>query len=348
MSVHMANLSPIIDISSLYGVESLFQTGTRDPWGPCLAGRLADLFIYSDVVRFIMPGPEESASLDDPNLPSILTKLGARDHGLFAPIECDLEERRTLDSKYLDEAFQNFEGWAQNNKPKLRQLLQLHGEPWIRDPHLARLGGPYVFEVDDLRGNPLLLDLALGLDVQVDDILHGFDVVLRYPCYAERADPERYYFLAHRFRELQRFPTMTSEEAPLPSFALSLSADVRALAPKMTLDEYTIFLHEARGIIRDLKIHTLKPGALNRETIRKVAGYLELPARLRKAGIVKGVGIGLIAAAGAAIGPEAATVGTLVSVAATLWTGTVGRRPARISWLRPALEWEIEKQARDA
>lgn len=348
----MAHLSPVIDITSLYGVESLFRTGPKDPWGPKLAGLLADFFVYSDVARFTMPVSGEPASLDDPNLPTILTKLESRDSGLFTPIRYEVEERRTLNLKYLDEAFRSFEGWAQNNKANLRQLLLLHREPWIRDGHMARVRPRYVFDVDVVRGKPLLRDLlrnlASGLGVQEDDILHGFDVVLRYPLYGELAGPGAYY-LAHPVRDLQRLPTMTVEDRPPPSIALSLSEAVRAMAPKMTLDEYTSFLHEARGIIRDRKIHTLKPGALDRETIRDVAQHLGLPARLTAAGKVMGVAAGVIGIAGVApeIGPAAAIAGGLVSVASALWTGTVGRGPARMSWLRWALKWDIEKQVSD-
>jgi hypothetical protein len=39
----------------------------------------------------------------------------------------------------------------------------------------------------------------------------------------------------------------------------------------MTLDEYTSFLHEARGLIRDRKIHQLRPGALAREVTGDLA-----------------------------------------------------------------------------
>ena len=347
---HMAHLSPVIDITSLFGVESLFRTGAKDPWGPGLAGTLADFFVYSDVARFTMPVRGKSASLDDPTLPTILSKLASRDRGLFKPIRYDLEERRTLSLKYLDEAFQNFVAWAQNNKPRLRQFLLLHGEPWIRDGHLARVRPRYVYDVDVLRGTPLSRGLASDLGVQEDDILHGFDVFLRYSLYGEMTGRGQYY-LAHPVRFLPKLPTANVEDTPPPNIALSLSDAVSEMALNMTLDEYTSFLHEARGVIRDNhKIHMLNSGAMDLETTRDVAQELGLPGRLSAAGKVMSVAPGVIGIAGGVeptISLAASCVGVLVSVASEIWTGTVGRGPSRKSWLRWALKWDIEKQVGD-
>lgn len=345
----MGKLSPLIDITSLNGVESIFRGGTEDPWGRRLAGRLADFFIYSDVARFTMPVQGQSASLDDPTLPPILIQLQSRDHGLFSPVKYEVAEKRTLNPEYLDDAFRGFAAWAQNNKFALRRWLRLHNEPWIRNGHLARVRPRYVFDVELLRSRPLLKVIASDVRVTADDILYCFDVILRYPLYGELAGRGT-YFLAHPIRELQSLPTMTVENRPPPSIALSFSGAVEAMIPSMMLDEYTSFLHEARGVIRDRKIDTLKPGALDRETTREIAALLGLPARLNAAGKVMGVAAGLIGIAGAspAIGPAATVVGGLVSMTSALWTGTIGRRPSQLSWLRWALEWDVERQVSDA
>jgi hypothetical protein len=185
--------------------------------------------------------------------------------------------------------------------------------------------------------------------VSEDDILYAFDVVLRYPLYGELVGRNN-YFLAHPIRAVQSLPTMMLETASARRFALSLEDIVAAMAPSMTLDEYTAFLHEARGIIREKKIHLLDPDGLERETIREIAADLRLPARLSHTAKVMGVAAGVIGIAGASpvLGPSAAVLGGIVSVASVLWTGTVGRDLSRSSWLRWGLEWDIEDQASDA
>src|SRR5712664_4209013 len=96
--------SPVVDISSLYGVESLFRSGTKDPWGERLAGRLADLFIFSDSARFTMPMLPEAATLDDPSLPPVLVSLQSRDSDVFRPLPYVVRERPKFKDEYLKPA----------------------------------------------------------------------------------------------------------------------------------------------------------------------------------------------------------------------------------------------------
>lgn len=69
----MGGLTPMVDITSINGVESLFRHGVRDPWGLRLAAKFADFIIYSDVVRFTMPVSTGAVlPFNDPVLPKSL------------------------------------------------------------------------------------------------------------------------------------------------------------------------------------------------------------------------------------------------------------------------------------
>jgi hypothetical protein len=335
----------------LIGVESLFSKGARDPWGPRLAGRLADFIVYSESARFTMPiwAKTEWSFENDPTLPTILAQLRSRDNKLFVPLMYEISEQRTLSPDYLDSAFASFGDWAQNSTSDLRRWLELHTQDRIRHGHFALARPRYVFDVDRLRTDPALKKVASAVEVSGDDILYAFDVFLRYPLYGELAGPGS-YFLAHPIRELPKIPTMDVNPGPVPSIALSLSDAVAGMAQSMTLDGYTGFLHEARGIIRDRKIHTLKPRSLDTDTIREIASLLGLPARLNAVGRTLGVVGGLITIGGAlpCLTPSAAVVGGVVSVASALWTGKVGSSVSRMSWLRWALKWDVESQASEA
>jgi hypothetical protein len=340
--------APVVDITSLIGVESLFSKGARDPWGLRLAGRLADFIVYSESARFTMPiwAAARSSFENDQTLPTILAQLRSRDNELFAPLMYEISEQRTLNPDYLDSAFASFGDWARNSKSNLRRWLEVHTQVQILLGHFALARPRYVFDVDRLRTDPALKELASAVEVSDKDMLYAFDVFLRYPLYGELAGPGS-YFLAHPIRELPKIPTMDVNPGPVPSIALSLSDAVVGMAQSMTLDSYTGFLHEARGIIRDRKIHTLKPRSLDTDTIREIASLLGLPARLKSSGRTFGVVGGLITVGGAwpLLGPAAAVVGGVVSVASALWTGTVGTSVSRMSWLRWALEWDVESQA---
>lgn len=105
----MGDLAPVIDITSLNGVESLFRRGAQDPWGLRLAGRLADFFVYSDISRFTMPiWAGADSPLDDSTVPQILAQFRSRDIKLFTPVLYEIDERRKLNPDYLEVAFSSF------------------------------------------------------------------------------------------------------------------------------------------------------------------------------------------------------------------------------------------------
>ena len=343
----MNRQSPLVDITSLNGIESLFHASKiKDPWGAKSAGNFADFFIYSDSSRFTMPIRQKNIDIVDVPIPNILSILKSRDSDVLNPVAYYTEEKRMLRQKYLEDSFNRFADWARNCKGPFKQWLLLHRESWIKEGHLARVRPRFVFDVEQLKEKPLLKEISLKIDVDIEDILYGFDVILRYPLYGRLAGKNT-YFLAHPIRELQSFPTMTVRKASPPNVALSLSKVVENFAPNQTLDEYTSFLHEARGIIRERGIHHLKPRSLDRDTIRELAVLLKLPARLNASGKILGIAAGVIGAIGAVpvLGPSAALIGGCISVASALWTGSIGRIPTKWSWLRWALKWDIESQA---
>lgn len=365
----MAHLSPLIDITSLFGVESLFGKGIKDPWGPELAGAFADFFIYSDVARFTMPVVRgKSASLDDPTLPKILTKLRSQDDRrsrkdsgpLFEPVKCDSEEPGRFNPKHLEEALHFFAAWARNNqknKEFLGQLLLQHREPKMRDGHLERLGSDYVYDVKDLRGNSRLTDLASDIslhstlgDITENDILHGFDVYLRYTLYGEKAGDGEYY-LAHPIRYLPKHPTEINKEAPQPNIPLTFSEVVCEMARDMkTLDEYTEFLHKARKVIWDREINLVNSGELGPEEVDEVIEKLWPSNRLSVSGKVVRAIHGVIKVVGAVepvIGKTVTIVKGMVSVAKEIWPDKWDHGLSRVSWKRWRLQRDLKKQVGD-
>jgi len=186
--------------------------------------------------------------------------------------------------------------------------------------------------------------------VSPDDLVYAFDIVLRYPLYGELAGSGT-YFLAHPMREQQGNPIIAAERGPAPTIPLSLSQAVADMATSMTLDDYTAFLHEARGVIRQRQIHRLQPGAMDLETTREVASQLGLPARLSGVGRTMAIAAGVIGIAGAVASPlgvPAGIAGGLITIVSAAWTGSVGRAAGRKGWLRWALVWDLEQQASDA
>jgi hypothetical protein len=342
--------APVVDITTLYAVESLFRRGTRDPWGEKLAGRLADLFIFSDTGRFTMPLRPEAVELaDDPSLPLVLTQLRSRDAGVFKPLPYVVNERPRLNDTYLEPAFRSFATWASNNSGAFKRWLAFHSEVRATPRDITHIRPNSLFDISALHTVPEFQRLRVDLKVSDDDLIYAFDIVLRYPLYGELAGSGS-YFLAHPIREQQTAPIIAVEPGQPPNIPVSFSQAVAGMASSMTLDEYTSFLHEARGVVRNRNIQKLQIGAIDRETTREIASQLGLPARLSKAGRSIGIAAGVVGIVGAVptLGPAAAITGGLIAIVSAAWTGSVGRAPGKVKWLRWALEWDLERQASDA
>lgn len=336
----------VVDITSLYAVESLFRPGTQDPWGKKVAGRLADLFIFSNEARFTMPVHAEAATLEDPSLPPLLEQLRSRDPGVLTPLTYVVDEPRRLRHEYLEPAFHSFAAWAVNNKSALKRWLLLHDEIRRSPSDISHIRPRSVFDIASLLDAGEFKRVTADLRLSAADLIYAFDIVLRYPLYGEVAGSGS-YFLAHPIREQQAPPIILTERGPAPPIPISLSQAVSAMASSMTLDEYTSFLHEARGYIRGRQIHRLR--SVDTETTREIASELSLPARLKKVNLTVGIWAGVIGIAGAvpALAPAAVIVGGLVQMVSAAWSGSVGRAAGRVSWLRWALEWDLERQASD-
>lgn len=137
--------SPIVDITTLNAVESLFRVGPVDPWGRQTAGDLVDFIIYAEKPRFVLPCIGDSPSTP---LPSLLQSIQRAEPTLFEPAAYSTEHPRQLAPENLAPSFQRFTSWSKANKTTLRALTELHRQDWIRSGHLARVKNAYVFDAD--------------------------------------------------------------------------------------------------------------------------------------------------------------------------------------------------------
>lgn len=101
--------NPLIDITSLNAVQSLFQGSIRDPWAEKLAGILADIFVYSDAVRYALPVPAGSYRSSGPlKEPSLLVQLGSRDSDALRAVEYSTKEPHLVREEHLKECLRYF------------------------------------------------------------------------------------------------------------------------------------------------------------------------------------------------------------------------------------------------
>jgi len=335
--------SPIIDITTLNAVESLFRVGPVDPWARQTAGELVDFIIYADRPRFVLPCIGGSPSMP---LPSLLQSIQSAEPRLFEPVAYSTDQPRQLAPQHLLPSFQRFASWSRANKTTLRTWAGLHRQDWIRSGHLARVKHAYVFDADALN-RPELDGLANEVGVEQSDLCYAFDVILRYPLYGELAGNGQRY-LNHPIRDSFRLPTM--EELDFARVPIPLSFKTSALdwAPRLKLEEFTRIALELRESVRRAGIYELRAGEFEVETVRDLAGAVGIPPTLKAAGKWAAVVGGLVGGLGAipALGPVAAVAGGAIAVGGALWSGQLPGPAGRVRWLRWAMEWpDLERQA---
>jgi hypothetical protein len=335
---------PLVDVTTLNGVQSLFMPGPKDPWAKALAGALADLYIYGDVIRYALavPGAGSREGLEEPHL---LHDLAIHDSSVLTPARYSVSEPKILKDEYLHSCFDEFSAWAINNRPTLQRWLRLHHESWIYPiPNTER---EHVFSLEKLRDHSVVAITAKKTKMSRADLFFAFDIILRYPLYGQLAGAHEWY-LNHPIRDTIQLPTMTSMSAKLPGVAVSFKKSIAGFASKLSQDEYTALLHELRSAVRDRGLHRLQPGDFDKEVIRELACEVRLPPRASKLSATFGIAGGVIGGLGAIpiLGPFAPIAGALITIASTLWRGQLPRSISNVQWLRWALEWDVEHQAK--
>jgi len=338
----------LTDITTLTGVESLFHQGKGDPWAVDLAGKVADWYAYSSTPTFILPQPSaRPAGLNAPPVPKIVEVLRQRESSAMKPLVCLTDTQITLVDELYLETVAGFLSWCKANPNRLQDWLKVHSEPWVTGGHAERIPHRYLYDVQKVFSNPDFIHCAAELNISQDNLGYTLDVALRYARYGELVG-EKCFYLSHPLREQQRLPTMSLEPQSSPPIALSFAASVSRLAHSLTLDGYSSLLYEIRSVVSQRSLRALKPDSIEKKEIRNLAAELNLPVHLK--GWAKTAGLAAGALGGFAALPTIATgatvAGAVVSVGPIFWDGSVPRSIGKFKWLRWALEWQIEDEAK--
>jgi hypothetical protein len=302
-------------------------------------------------VRYPIPIAGGGSGYDLAQDDSLLRGLWLRDSSVFYGETYPTAEPKTLRDEDLDYCFKKFTAWATASTPSLRSWTTLHHSSWNINRHLATFGGwpGHMFNLDKLVRNPELDKLSRQTQLEPHDLCHAFDCVLKYPLLGKLAGMKG-HFLYHWLRRAFSLPTECEEIGTPPDFdfAVEFKDDIKQIATRCSMDEYTSLLHELRGAVREAGLREVRRGDVDAETIREIASRARLSPRLRDlaraAGIVRGIvaGLGFVPE----LGKAAKVAGVVLSVGQWLWDGYLPRGAARIRWLQWFLEWDAEKYAR--
>jgi hypothetical protein len=345
--------SPLYDLTCINAVQSyLIPEGSlRDPWGVTVAGQLADLLIYADEARFSMPiGRGDIAQNKMLTEPRILRDIYAIDSSLATASPYFTEEFRQLSGESVDEAFGSFTKWAQLHPKKIREFSRLHQQSWINKYHQARVANNTVYDLSTLSKSTKLASLADSLAVGRESLLYCFDIVLRTPIYGEMTGEQTHY-LNHPLRNAFKISGSTINKRPA-HLPVSFASTFESLLPKLTREHYFALIGSNRENVQKFDLASMRSWDINRDYLREFAACARIPPRLRhRDGLTDSFqSVLALLTAYEMGGPIAAAATCLVTVFASACKES---RPLHlpasagdISWLKWAIEWEIEKQAK--
>lgn len=334
-------------MTSLLAIESCFrgEKEAYDPWRSKLAGRLADLFIYGDTIRYTFPSPDDPSQQTRPwQTPPIVNELKSWDKQLLQPEGYSTQKHSQIADDVLEEFLKKFASWAIGNQATLKKWLGLHDEKWLRNLHNSHNQSRYGYVLDALRRDSELSRLPAKLGLQENHICYAVDIMLKYPLFGELAKGEHY--LNHPIREVVDIPTQQVEYEDEPSFCVSFAKDVRRIVrglsgkkdKKQAMFEFAALLNDLRGVCReDYKLHELKPGQIDKDMLREIAIKVKLSPRLKKEINEYGTLVGTI------IKPTRA----IVSVMNIIWKDGLPRSAVRWKRLHWAYTWDVEEQVEE-
>ncbi|MCH8313054.1 MAG: hypothetical protein IID17_08725 [Nitrospinae bacterium] len=232
--------TPLIDYTTLVGIESLFRDGPCDPWAEESAGKLADLFIYSEKVRYGIGVPTEPWAEDDlPSGPTLIRDLARRDSDVFLLEQNPASEPLQIKDNEFNEFFQNFKPGATANQVGLRKWISLHQERWVREFHKSLVKRQYVFSLEKFLQEPKLEDLERKIGIEIKKICYILDTQLKYAIYAKLVGKNNFY-LCHPIRGRVQFPIMERQRCDdTKTIPLSFEKYFKTNIKGMTQDEYT-------------------------------------------------------------------------------------------------------------
>ncbi|MDN5202504.1 hypothetical protein QQ008_14045 [Fulvivirgaceae bacterium BMA10] len=327
--------TPLVDVCCVVGVESLLRNKCPvDPYAKPLAERFSDFFIWNNSARIIIPtGPKVLNQEGVVGVPSLIEELIKLDRDVVKIEVCLLDQECTIREEKLFSLFRQFVKWAYMRKNIINSLIRLHSEEWIKEYHDKRLSGRYVYNVDNLISSDESFIASKFLNIELIDLCYLFDLSLRYQLYGEYIGSGKYY-LSHPIREEQNYSNVKKKKVRSNSIPIRLGKYlVEEYAKPGNLNLFSAKLHEARAIIRDLKLQDYGDSLIEIDIIREVASKLKLSPRIKKYDeIIK-------------YSKMIPIVSTGIKIIDTIWEGKLPRNFANIKWMQWAYEWDMEQES---
>ncbi len=335
---------PLVDITTIQGIESLFDDGPKDPYGAGSLAHLTDIALYSDRVRYPVPyvgrRPQSAEDVVRPRLVEAFDEL-LPDLFQFVPFRADAI--RPVSDSTAEGALESLARFVRANPNHSKALISLHSKASVRKEHSSRLPHEFVYAVEPVLGNPFMAEMANRLTCKKEMLLYTLDMVLRYPMYGTLAGPDEWY-LSHRVRTAVSMPNLHTSRRRPPNVAVPFGDLVYRVASREEIPRLVERIAQLRHLLDETGIRGAPNGEVERSVIRDVAQRAGLPGRLRGYNKSIGIATGLLGFVGLApiLGPPAAAAAATVTIGGALWDGQMPESVTRRRWLRFAIKYDVE------
>jgi len=339
-------MSFVTDLTSIHGADSLFRSDVKfDPWGKQLLGNLANLFIYEDEIKYILPVRDSTVDPNSVVIPTLLQNL--RDSGeiRITPVVYDLSNQPYLDNEKVEEFVLHFTDWSSKNKHYVKNWVRLHGSKYIQDQHIMRINRGYVFDAHKiLSDHKKLIDGAVEkIGINYMQFIYSFDLVLRYPLYGALMGANEIY-LNHPIRDAYSPSHLSHRSISTVDFPVSFRKWASSQVNRATLDKFVKDLLMLREEVHKHSLTDIGRHLTDEET-RDFLLQTKIPGSLRKSvldsvNIAVTTGLAVTADLVAGVGASA-IVAVAASAVFSQWSGNMPGSANKIEWLKWAIEWPL-------
>lgn len=336
--------SPLVDLTTLQGVESLFGSGVKDPFGVDAIAQFTDLLLYSDEVRFPIPYVGARPSTSDAIAENAI--ISAFDTYLPATIKAvpfSARQRLRVAEDTATGALDSLHSFVRANPSASKALIKLHGKANVREEYSQKLAKEFLFDVEAVSEDRNLLATAKRLQCEPRLLLHTLDMVLRYPMYGSLAGKDEWY-LGHLVRTAVALPNLGVQHHVPPAIPLPIGDLVYRVGRRDTMEQYALRVCEVRDLLDENGIRGVRRGDVERSVIRHVSQEAGLPGKLRGYHRSMGVTTGLLGFVGLwpFLGTPAAAGAAALTTGSAMWDGKVPSRLSGSKWLRFAIRYDLE------
>jgi hypothetical protein len=141
--------SPLVDITTIIGVESGFRIGITDPWFDKCFQELVDLAIYADNPRYAVPIVNTGVDPRDVPVPPLLVELNKYSDLRFTPEPFVATETPILKNEYLEEVIVHFIKWIGSRTNTVVQFSKLQFSDFVEREHATRIGRRTLFDLHE-------------------------------------------------------------------------------------------------------------------------------------------------------------------------------------------------------